>query len=476
MKMKTLTPEKKQSELLRLNKQLQKPKGKGYFAYFMFVITVIYMADEIASQIGVQMQTVIASEIFAPVVGSEFAVARMSAFGFIASIGTVFGFIYKPLSDKFGRRIFLIINTLGMGIGLSLISAATNIPVYLIGVFVIGFFIPHDMQAVYIQECAPPEHRAKIYSIVKSLATLAIFLIPLLRQTFITETDLSGWRYVYLIPAIIAVCAAVFAFLFVRESDVFVKNRIKQLSEAEQETEVKQKADGSEGGFINALKYSFQNKQMLFVMIAGGFLMFGMLITQYYETIMNHGFAQQYINAGQTQEQALALAVGNVSKALMLFSVGSALFQLITGFIADKFGRKNTVIVMTVFMLSSYLLFYFGSRSGWNEYLVGFFCGSAVGSYWATGDMITLMCSESAPTGIRVSIATVRPIITGVIYAISMLTVMILSNVLGDEAIGTICLLTVVPGMISGIIILMLKTKETKGVNLEKIGENIEQA
>ena len=88
--------------------------------------------------------------------------------------------------------------------------------------------------------------------------------------------------------------------------------------------------------------------------------------------------------------------------------------------------------------------------------------------------MITLMCSESAPTGIRVSIATVRPIITGVIYAIGMLINMVLKNIRGDEAIGMICFCTVVPGMIIGIIILMLKARETRGVNLEEIGEGNE--
>lgn len=466
--------EKRRNELERLNKQLAKPKGRGYLAYFMFVIAVIYMADEIASQIGIQMQTVIASQIFAPVFGADVAVARMSAFGTVATIGSVVAFIYKPLSDKFGRRIFLIINTLGMGLGLLLVSIATNIPVYLIGAFIIQFFIPHDMQAVYIQECAPPQHRAKIYSVIKSVATLAIFLIPYLRQTFITETDLSGWRYVYLIPAIIALCAGIFAFFTVRESDVFIKNRIRQLTAPETETILKSKADGSQGGFANALRYCFKNKQMLFVMIAGGFLMFGMLITQYYETIMNYGFMQEYLAQGMDFEAANAMAVSAVSKALMLFSLGSAAFQLVTGFIADKFGRKTTVIVMTSFMLITYLLFYLGSRNSWNEYLVGFFCGAAVGSYWATGDMITLMCSESAPTGIRVSIATVRPIVTGVIYAIGMLINMVLSNILGDEAIGMICFCTVVPGMIIGIVILMLKAKETRGVNLEEIGESNE--
>lgn len=464
-----LTAEKKEKQLQKLLKQQAKPKSSGYLAYFILVVTVIYIADEIASQIGIQMQTVVATQLFAPVFGSDMAVARLGLIGTIAQVGSVLAFIYKPLSDKLGRRIFLVINTLGMGLGLLLVSLSTNIPVYAMGACVISFFIPHDMQAVYIQECAPAKHRGKIYSVIKSIATLAIFIIPILRRTFITDTDLSGWRYVYMIPAGIALVAAVVAFLCIRESDVFIANRIKQLT-AEDEGFIKPE----EGGLINGFKYCFKNKQLLFIMIAGGFLMFGMLVTQNYETIMNYGFAQEYLANGVAQEEALKLAVDHVSKALLLFSVGSAVLQFIPGFIADVFGRKATVIVMSIFMLTFYLLFYFGSRNSWNEYLVGLCCGAAVGSYWATGDMITLMCSESAPTGLRVSVATVRPLITGVIYAISMLLMLILSNVLGDAMIGIICLLTVVPGMVLGIIILMLKAKETKGVELDTIGEEYE--
>ena len=37
-----------------------------------------------------------------------------------------------------------------MGLGMVLVGIATNIPVYLIGACVIGFFIPHDMQATYL--------------------------------------------------------------------------------------------------------------------------------------------------------------------------------------------------------------------------------------------------------------------------------------------------------------------------------------
>ena len=149
-------------------------------AYFMLIISVIYIADEVTSQIGTQMQSVIANQIFAPVVGTEFAVARMSTLGMAALPFTVVAmFIYNPLSDRYGRKIFLVINTLGMGLGTMLISIATNIPVYILGACCISFFIPHDMQAVYIYESTPSQHRAKIYSVVKAVATVGMMIIPL---------------------------------------------------------------------------------------------------------------------------------------------------------------------------------------------------------------------------------------------------------------------------------------------------------
>ena len=155
--MKPTKEQKKQREIERLLREKAKPKGRGYMAYFMLIISVICLADEVVSQIGGQMQTVIASQVFAPVVGEEFAVARMSAFGFLSSIGFVLAFFYKPLCDRFGRRPFLIINTLGMGLGTILIAVCTNIPVYLIGAAAVSFFIPHDMQAVYPQNTGSPK-------------------------------------------------------------------------------------------------------------------------------------------------------------------------------------------------------------------------------------------------------------------------------------------------------------------------------
>lgn len=471
-KQKASTPEKVQRELARLRAQREKPKAPGYLIYFILVITVIYGADEITTNIGTQMQSILASQIFAPVVGEEFAVARMSALGFIATLMGGVALFYKPLADRFGRRIFLILNTFGMGIGLVFVGIATNIPVYLIGASIIAFFTPHDMHMVYIYESTPAKHRGKIYSIIKSIATMAIMLIPVLRGAFISDTDVSGWRNVYFIPAVACVVIAVLALVLIRESDAFLDNRIHMLSLSEEEKEAarqkKQDVD-SQGGFFKALKFAFTHKQLLWLAIGHGLFMFGMIITTYYETTMTYGYAQQFFAHGATLEAAKASAMPLVTQALLLFPLGSALCQLIQGFLADGLGRKPAAIVMSASAIVSFVLFYLGSNLSWSPYIVGFLAGTAVGSYWGAGDIFGMMETESVPTNLRSSTISALPIVSGFIYSISMLASMILINVLGDAKIGIVCLLIAIPGMIVSLLILSAKVKETKGIDMGSI-------
>lgn len=237
---------RKARELARLEKQRGKPRAHGYLYYMIFIICIIYIADEITSQISTQMQSVISQALFAPVFGENMALARMSALSSVSIIGSALAMLYKPPFDRFGRKLFLIVNTPGMGFGLLLIGITTNIPVYLIGVVVINFFTPHDMQAVYILETAPAKHRVKLYSMVKAVATIGMMLIPLLRDTFVGN-DTSGWRTVHLVCAAFAAVAALVALFLVRESDVFPDERIAYLRMGDAE-KASQKAKKDGGG------------------------------------------------------------------------------------------------------------------------------------------------------------------------------------------------------------------------------------
>ena len=75
-----------------------------------------------------------------------------------------------PLADKFGRKPFLVINTLCMGLGLFLVYLSKDIYVYMIGGTLMSFMVSHDMQCVYILECSDEKSRARNYAIVKAVA------------------------------------------------------------------------------------------------------------------------------------------------------------------------------------------------------------------------------------------------------------------------------------------------------------------
>ena len=191
-----------------------------------------------------------------------------------------------------------------------------------------------------------------------------------------------------------------------------------------------------------------------------------MIVTMYYETTMTQGYAKQFLAQGMDMETAKASATALVTQALMLFSVGSALFQFFPGFLADSLGRKKTAIIMSASVVTTFLLYFIGANNNWNPYIVGFFCGACIGSYWYTGDLMGLMISESTPTNLRASMLAVQPMVSGSIFSVAMVAVMVLTNILGDAYIGVCTVATIVPGMLIGLIMMMFKVKETNGVDM----------
>ena len=80
--------QKREKEIAKWEKEKAKATLPGYMAYFLLIICVVYIGDEVVTQLGGQMQSIIASELFAPIVGADFAVARMSALSSLAMIAS----------------------------------------------------------------------------------------------------------------------------------------------------------------------------------------------------------------------------------------------------------------------------------------------------------------------------------------------------------------------------------------------------
>lgn len=473
MKTKQLSPEKlakkqlrKEKELKYWEKQKARPKGNTYFWYLVLIIALIYAVDEIASQIGSLMQTEIANTFFQ----SESAVTLLNLLQIVAIPFQIIGILYRPLADRFGRKTFLIINTFGMALAMFVIFLSQNVIMYFLGACMILFFVPHDMHVVYIMESAPSKSRAITYSVVKFFANMAVMLVPLLRRWLMTTA--SEWRNVYFIPAVVGIVVSLVALFCARETDAFIDSRIRYLKMTEEELQAEKQrksAQDSQGGVIDALKFGFNHKQLRWVFICFALAGIGVIGSMNYQAILTHGYAQS-IYGSNAKEFLDLVSVKEVSQALVLYPIGMALSQVIMGFISDKKGRKAAAITVATNCVISFVIFALGARINFlTPEIIGFFCGTFVGSYYSTNDVLIMMASESAPTNLRSSATAAQTVVGFAGYAVGFLTNMVLALIFGDGIIGTVALCLLVPSFVVTIYALIKKTHDTKGIDLDKV-------
>lgn len=475
----TLTPEKLKKQALKREKEIKKwekeksrPKRNLYFAYLVFIITLIYGTDEIASQIGTLMKTEIANDLL-----SNFGESSVGVLDILSILVVPFqlvGLIYRPLADRWGRKKFLIINTFGMSFALLIIFLSNNLVLYFLGAALVQFFIPHDMHVVYIMESSPTKHRARIYSSIKFIANMSVMLIPLLRR-FLMETA-SQWRNVYLIPAVIGVVTSFIALMTARETDTFIESRLRYLKMTDEEREAekqKKSSENSQGGLIPALKFALKHKQLKWLYITSALANVGFIGTINYQVILSYGYAQNYVENGLFtslgEDVMNAVSVGPVTEALFMFPVGCACAQVIMGFISDSKGRKTAAITTAVNCLLAFIGFSIGSRLALNPYIVGFLCGAAIGSYYSTNDVLIMMIGESSPTNLRSSCMSAQFIVTAAGVVVSYIVSLPLVTILGNSVTGIVSFALLVPGFIAAFIALLKKANETKGIDMDTV-------
>ena len=463
---------KRKKEIQKWEKEKARPKKNLYFTYLVFIITLIYATDEIASQIGTLMKTEIANDLFSKF--GESSVGLLDILSILVVPFQALGLLYRPLADRWGRKKFLIINTFGMSLALFVIFLSNNLFLYFVGACMVQFFIPHDMHVVYIMESSPSKHRARVYSSIKFIANIAVMLIPLLRRALMH--DASQWRAVYLIPAVVGIITSFIALVTARETDSFIDSRLRYLkmTDEEREAEKAQKnAENAQGGLIPALKFSMKHNQLRWLYITSALANLGFIGTINYQVIMSYGYAQNYVSNGLFaslgEEVMNAVSVGPVTTALFMFPVGCAVSQVIMGFISDSKGRKAAAITTAINCLIAFVSFSIGSKMAWNPYVVGFLCGASIGSYYSTNDVLIMMIGESAPTNLRSSAMSAQFIVTGVGVAVSYIISLPLITFLGNSVTGTVSFALLVPGFIAAFTALVRKTHDTKGINLDSV-------
>ena len=214
---------KKSPEALRLELKKWQRKGKCkpnrfYFIYLIFILCLAYIVDELASNINSIMSTKIIDTFFKGT-NNNFII-----FTTICSAISFFSFFYKVLSDKFGRKPFLVINIFGMALGMFVCFLSKNIYVFLIGTLLMNFFTPCDMQVLYVIETSSDKHRGFWMTFTKAFGVMGVVLISAFRSWAIDT--MGNWQYVFLIPACFGIGVGLICLLFVDESGVFIQNKI----------------------------------------------------------------------------------------------------------------------------------------------------------------------------------------------------------------------------------------------------------
>ncbi len=450
-------------EINRLKKMQNRSSGSKYFLVLLVLIAIVNILDEVTSNLTVSVQSSFVNEFFVnnPFMGKYYTFqdglalhSTIGIFTYVLGIVTPF---YKALADKWGRKPLFAISTLGMASGLLIIHLSTSYIMFLVGFAIISFFMGHDIQIIYILEEAPDKHRAKIYSFLKSFGILGVILIPTLRDMLMGD-DATKWREIFLVPAVIGFIAVLLVVLFAKDTKVFINERIEYLSrpfadrQAEKEMKKQQKeAQRNQSGVFNGVKYIFSNKDTKNLIISHIIFDSAMpAIALYFESSMHK----------------VGMSTSEITKALFMVPVVYASVTFISGFIADKLGRKATVTGFSFSCVLGYILFVAGILNGWNPYVIGFFAGLYQGSYWIGRDYMNVMMTEKVPTDIRASVVGAEGLLVIIGLALGYVAAVVGMMFF---PIWWVCLAISVVTVTIAAIMFTVKVKETKGTNLDEI-------
>ena len=450
-----------QRELQRLDREAQKPKTGRYLLFVMIILTIIYVVDEITSNMNAAMQPYVLFDLFGissrSVSSPDYtaAINTVAPWQVASNLFLIISPFYKALSDKYGRRVFLMINTVGMGVGMLIVMTSQSVMQYILGMLFMLFFTPNDMQVLYIMETAPKEKRATYSFIAKGIALISVSLIGVLSKAFLRQDLPSSWRMVYLIPVAVAIAVGAGSFFLVRETPVFVEQRRAFLSLTPEQRRARAAEDlksgaADEGGVWKALKFIFRTPQLRWILIAGFLFFATTFYTSYYATVLEG-----------------AMSTDLVASALIIYPIFNGIVTIASGFFSDRLGRKKVCVLLGSLALVGLALFVAACRLGWGPVAAGVAYGCSIGGLWSMSDTIILtMPAESSPSGMRSSVMGTISVMIGAGMFIGQILFIVLQNFLSMDLLF---LFICVPFMALSLLVLLTKVKETKDVDLDSI-------
>lgn len=461
-----------QRQLQRFKGMLAKPDYKGYYAVMIGLVLLFQMFDLMATGIYSNLQEAIVLDFAGLPFNADISVGGAGYGQYQSTLSTItlantigFAFLgvvpfYKALADKLGRRPFFIINALLLGLAMFVGGTTNSLVIFVVVCLVIVFFTLHDMQILYITECVPDQKRATWQGIIAAVGSLANALVILMRLSALRPDGTLGqipWRSIYMAIGIFGLVIFVLSALLLRESRPFLKSRIAYLETTPEQRRANAKeGKASDAGVIAGIKLMAKNPQLRWISI----------VTLIASAANN--MVCSYNNSIMAQNGIDALGI---TVALLVTQAVSIPLNLIIGPLSDKIGRKWGSSICFILSGVGFAAMVFGGRMFSSSLACGIFCGAASGisicGYLAGMNITTLMMGESCPSSMRGSIIGVRSF-----FQSSAVLAMVLSGILFNYMpTGQVCLILSVPFLIAAGVVLLLKTKETKGLTMDEIEE-----
>ncbi len=449
-------------ELTRLEAMRSKKRYAGYFAVLLIIIVLTDVLDNLATNVGGNMTSSFITEFFVngTVFGKSYEYeAGLALHNTISLVGYVLALLapfYKSLADRIGRKPLFAMSALGMATSLLVIFLCKSYPVFLIGSFMLSFFIGSDIQILYVLEEAPKEKRATVYSLLKGLGGLSSVAIPAMRATLM-ENDPTKWRNVYLLPGLFGLAVTVLIILFVKETHVFLDKRISTLQAHRMPENAAADAAGTKtearAGIVPAIKYIWKHKDLRTLILIKMLFDAAIVAMTNYESIM--------YRANMTTEA--------ITTAEFYYPFLYCAAVIVSGFLADKIGRKRTVFLFGLICAASFVLFILSANGLWHPAIVGVGYGLYLGGYWIGRDYMEIISTEMVPTHIRASIIGAEGLLVYVGMAVGFAFVNVGILI---APLWLICSLFALPCILISVFLLQRKVNETMGVDYEAITED----
>ena len=139
---------------------------------------------------------------------------------------------------------------------------------------------------------------------------------------------------------------------------------------------------------------------------------------------------------------------------------------IISGFLADRIGRKKTVLIFGLICAASFILFIVSANGLWHPAIVGIGYGLYLGGYWIGRDYMEIISTEMVPTEIRASIIGAEGLLVyigmGIGFAFVNVGILFLP-------LWLICTVFALPCILVSVLLLAKYGKETKGIDYESI-------